>query len=145
MATGQVIIFDRLFNGITGQFLESTASQPRIAPLQQFITAPNRSPYVVYFRNQTIPNHTKNTTSVIDEEVYIIQCFAPTYDDCVQLAENVRNDLDRAPQGAYQGIVLNGSSFRNQTDPDFDDKTELFDCEIEIVLRIARLGQLSSN
>jgi hypothetical protein len=145
MPSGQKVIYSRLVNGQTGTLCGSTASEPRIAPLQQFITSSNRTPYVVYFRNQTIPNHTKNTTSVIDEEVYIIQCYALTYDGCVELAEAVRADLDRAPVGIYAGVTLNGSFFRNQTDPEFDDKTELFDCEIEIALRISRAGTLSMN
>lgn len=130
------IIFQRLQNGATGDLADY------VSPKQQFQTLNNRAPYVVYFRNQTIPTATKNTTSVVDEEVWIVQCFALSYDKAVELADAVRTDLDRAPIGSYSGVVLNGSSFRNQTDPEFDDKTNLFDCEVELSIRITRDGTL---
>lgn len=138
MSNGAKIIYARLTSGATAQITTE------ISPKQQHQTRNNREPYVVYYRNQTIPNHTKNTTSVIDEQVWIVECYALTYDKAVELAEAVREDLDRATVGTYSGVVLNGSSFRNQTDPEFDDKTELFDCEVEFSIRVARAGTLSN-
>lgn len=143
MATGQKIIFSRLRNGTTGTALGSTDAQPRVYPLQQRIQFP-KDKYVVYFRNQTNPTPTKATTSVVDEETYIVQCFAKDYDTCVALAEAVRYDLDRCPEQVYSGTYLMGSNFQNQTDPEYDEKTELFDCEVEFLLRIRRDGTIPS-
>lgn len=142
MSNGAKVIYQRLSTGATAQITTE------IAPKQQRQERDNRNPYVVYYRNQTTPNHTKNTTSVIDEQVWIVECYALTYDAAVALAEAVRSDIDRAPYGNYGSAPqasLNGSHFRNQTDPEFDDKTELFDCEVEFVLRLQRAGTLSNN
>jgi hypothetical protein len=98
----------------------------------------------VYYRNQTLPSQTKTSTSLIDEEVYIIECYAMTHHAAMELADAVRQDLDRAPAQLYGNVLLNGSSFRNQTDAAFDDKTELFDIELEIVMRVSRSGNIGS-
>jgi len=130
------IIYSLLSNGTT------SAITTEISPRQQDITRDNRNPYVVYYRNQTMPNHTKTTTSVIDEEVYIVECYAMTHHEAAALADAVRSDLDRAPATTYSGVVLNGSSFRNQTDGDYDDKTQLFMIECEFAFRISRAGTI---
>lgn len=137
---GSKIIFSRLSNGATAAITSN-----RITPRQQFITYDNRQPYVVFYRNQTTPNATKTTTSVIDEQVFIIECYASTYDLANNLAEAVRTDLDRAPATVYSGVTLNGSSFLNQTEPVWDDKSELFDCEVEVRLRVSRFGTISTS
>jgi hypothetical protein len=141
MATGQIVIFNRLTNGATGVRLGSTSGVPRVYPLHQRIQFP-KNKYVVYFRNQTNPTPTKATTSVVDEETYIIQCFAKDYDECVAIADDVRTDLDRCPEQLYSGVYLMGSNFENQTDPEYDEKTGLFDCEVEFLLRIRRSGSI---
>jgi hypothetical protein len=128
------IIFSQLTNGATGALVSD-----RVSPRQQFITQNNRAPYVVYYRNQTLPSNTKTSTSAVDEEVYILECYALTHHDTLAVAEAVRSDLDRVTPGTYSGVILNGSHFRNQTDVGFDDKTELFDVEVEIVMRVTRV------
>jgi hypothetical protein len=128
------IIFSQLTNGATGALVSD-----RVSPRQQFITQNNRAPYVVYYRNQTLPANTKTSTSAVDEEVYILECYALTHHDALAVAEAVRSDLDRVTPGTYSGVILNGSHFRNQTDVGFDDKTELFDVEVEIVMRVTRV------
>ena len=141
MASGQKVIFSRLRNGSTGTLLGSTDAVPRVYPMHQRIQFP-RDKYVVYFRNQTNPTPTKQTTSVVDEETYIIQCYAKDYDGCVAIAEAARTDLDRCPEQLYAGTYLMGSNFQNMTDPEYDEKTELFDCEVEFLLRIRRAGTI---
>jgi len=130
------IIYTLLSTGAT------SAITTEISPRQQDITRDNRNPYVVYYRNQTLPNQTKTSTSVIDEEVYIVECYAITHHDAAALADAVRSDLDRAQATSYGGVQLNGSSFRNQTDGDYDDKTELFMVECEFAFRITRSGTI---
>jgi hypothetical protein len=91
------------------------------------------------------PNGTKLSTSVVDEETWILQCYADTYDGAAALAEAVRTDLDRIPAGTYSGVTVDGSHFTNSTDPEFDDDTTLFDTEVEVRIRVVRAGALPTS
>ena len=132
------IIYSRLTTGATADI--TTDVSPRLLDP----TRNSAQPYVVYYRDQTNPNQTKTTTSVIDEETYTLECYATTHHDALSLAEAVRSDLDRAPAVLYGDVQLNGSSFRAQTDADWDDKTQNYCIEVEIVFRISRTGTIGA-
>ena len=133
------IVYSRLSLGATGD------SGAVVSPRQQFQTRPNNVPYVVYYKNQTRPNGTKLTTSVIDTESIIVECYAKDYDAAKDLAALVRQDLDRIPHGVYAGVLCDGSHFTNEYDPEYDDTTELYDVQIEFEIRVKRAGLLPSS
>lgn len=136
--SGAAVIYNRLTTGAT------SAITTEIAPRQKHISR-GATPYVVYYRNQVQPNGTKLSTSVVDEETWILQCYADTYDGAAALAEAVRTDLDRIPAGTYSGVTVDGSHFTNSTDPEFDDDTTLFDTEVEVRIRVVRAGALPTS
>lgn len=94
------------------------------------------TPYITYVLNQTAPHDTKQSTSRVDDQFFILTLYANDYDLLLSLGNAVRADLDRKVPGTYAGVKLDGVQLINVTDGDYDEHTRLFDMEIEFKVRV---------
>ena len=69
--------------------------------------------YIVFFRNSTDPHDTKSGRSTLDTAQIQVNCFSRTALGSANLAEKVRNLLDRKVAGTYGTVKVQSINFTN--------------------------------
>ena len=109
-------IYDILSNDSNVSALVSTRIYPNVAKQSSAF------PFIVYQTTSTDPTDTKDGVSPLDVISFEVLCFSETYTQAVDLAEKVRNALDRNT-GTHNTIITQGLSFTG-ADEHFDIKGE---------------------
>lgn len=107
-----------------------------VQPVNHAQVKPMNTPYITYVLNQSSPHDTKQSTSRVDDQYFILTLYAADYDLLLSLGVAVRADLDRKSPGVYAGVKIDGVQLVNVTDGDYDEHTRLFDMEIEFKVRV---------
>ncbi len=92
--------------------------------------------YITYRISGNSPSDTKNGPSDLDEIDVDITIFSKDSETLLELAEKVRNDLDRAGYGQYNGVGLGGVQFQGE-DSDYNDMTERYEHEQRYIFRVS--------
>jgi len=93
--------------------------------------------YITYRTSGITPFDTKDGPSDLDEIDVDVTIFSTDPATVLDLAEKVRNDLDRVPYGSYNGVGLNGVQFQGE-DSDYNDITERYECEQRYIFRVSK-------
>lgn len=83
------------------------------------------------------PSDTKDGPSTLDVVEIEITIYSKTDANLLNLAADIRTDIDRVAYGSYNGVTLNGVRFMNE-DTDFDGITKRFEKMMRFSVRVKR-------
>lgn len=127
-----------------------TGITSRLYPIQ----APEQTsfPYVVFYQTALEPYDTKSGSAKIDDCYVSIDCYtadsasASGYADVANLAQYIREALDRVTPGTYSDITVDGVRFLG-ADMGFEKQSDSYIISLEFKLRVLRnvTGQYSGG
>lgn len=93
--------------------------------------------YITYEVTGVTPSDTKSGVSTLDEVEIEVRIFSKNHESLVNLAQDVRSDLDRTPFGTYGTIRVQSSQFIDESQ-DYDERTQRFMKEQNYIFRVIR-------
>ena len=93
--------------------------------------------YIIYSLININPNITKDSTSLVDDMRYQVNCYSPTLAASDTMADDVRDALD----GYFEeGFKID---FADRSDGEFDEETGLYLVMVDFYVEQWRSGELA--
>lgn len=92
-------------------------------------------PYVVFFKVSGVREHSHEGASGLANPRFQISCFAETYYEAKQIAQQVQSALQgfSGTMGGDDGVSVNGSFYVNETDI-YEEGTKLYHVALDFIL-----------